>query len=168
MAEGRPKSEPGVVKLELKRLSLAEFVARDPLLETSPLLKAIPQSLRVEFLSKGLPRRLGQSGAIFHKGDMIGPLYLVLRGEVQLANGDGVEIARVNKGEFFGESEVVKPGPARRGAATAASELDFAEFDEAYVASLLKRVPNLRAVLGEVDAMRTQAHTDLDDFLNRW
>ena len=82
----------GQVKVELKRLTLAEFVSRDPLLETSPLLKAIPNSLRPEFLSKGLPRRLGAKGAIFRKGDMVGPFYLVLRGEVQLLNGEGVEL----------------------------------------------------------------------------
>jgi hypothetical protein len=79
-----------------------------------------------------------------------------------------VEAARVGKGEFFGESEVVVPAPARRGGAVAASELDYAEFDADYVASLLKRVPNLRAVMGEVDAARTQANSELDDFLNRW
>jgi CRP-like cAMP-binding protein len=160
--------KPGVMKVELKRLTLAEFVARDPLLETSPLIKAIPQSLRAEFLSKGAPRRLGQHGVIFRKGDMVGPLYLVLKGEVQLLNGENVETARASKGEFFGESELVVPAPARRGGATAATELDYAEFSADYVASLLKRVPNLRAVLGEVDAARTQAQGELDDFLNRW
>jgi CRP-like cAMP-binding protein len=158
----------GLVKLELKRLTLAELVTRDALLETSPLVKAIPQALRAEFLSNGLPRRLGAQGPIFRKGDMVGPLYLVLKGEVQLLNAEGVELARASKGEFFGESEVVSPAPARRGTAVAATELDYAEFDATYVTSLLKRVPSLRAVLGEVDAARTQAHTELDDFLNRW
>ena len=156
------------VKVELKRLTLAEYIARDPLLETSPLLKAVPQALRVELLSKGVPRRLGAQGPIFRKGDMVGPLYLVLRGDVQLLNGEGVELARAAKGEFFGESELVVPAPARRGTAVAASELDYAEFDAAYVASLLKRAPSLRTVLGEVDAARTQANSELDDFLNRW
>jgi CRP-like cAMP-binding protein len=158
----------GQVKVELKRLTLAEFVSRDPLLETSPLLKAIPSSLRPEFLSKGLPRRLGAKGAIFRKGDMVGPLFLVLRGDVQLLNAEGVELARAVKGEFVGESEIVAPAAARRGTAVAATEIDYAEFDAEYVGSLLKRVPNLRTVLGEVDAARAQAHSELDEFLNRW
>lgn len=157
-----------VVQVQLKRLSLAEFIAQDALLETSPLLRAIPGALRDEFLSKAALRRVAKNASIFRKGDMSGPFYLVLRGEVALNNADGLEVHRALKGEFFGESEVVDPSAERRGSAVAATDLDYAEFDPAYLASLLKRVPALRGLLGEVDAGRRQAGGELDDFLNRW
>jgi CRP-like cAMP-binding protein len=156
------------VKVALKRLTLAEFIAQDPLLEHSPLIRAVPASLKAEFLAKAALRRVGKGAAIFRTGDMSGPMYLVLRGEVALSNQAGVEGHRALKGEFFGESEIIDPSPERRGGASAASDLDYAEFDAAYVASLLKRIPNLRGVLGEVDAGRRQANGELDDFLNRW
>jgi CRP-like cAMP-binding protein len=157
-----------VVQVQLKRLTLAEFVAQDPLLETSPLLKAIPKSLMPEFLTKAALRRVAKGAPIYRKGDISGPLYLVLRGEVALQNGSGVEAHRALKGEFFGESELVDPSGERRGGAQAAADLDFAEFSAEYVASLLKRIPNLRGVLGETDAGRRQADGELDDFINRW
>lgn len=156
------------VKVQLKRLTLAEFIAADPLLETSPLLKAIPAAMRPEFLSKATLKRVAKGAPIYRKGDMSGPLYLVLRGEVSLQNGAGAEVHRALKGEFFGESEVVDPSPERRGSASAAADLDFAEFAPDYVTSLLRRIPNLRGVMGETDAGRQQAHGELDDFLNRW
>jgi hypothetical protein len=62
----------------------------------------------------------------------------------------------------------VTPSPARRLNAVTTTEVDFAEFDETYVGSLLKRVPTLRGLLGEVDAGRHQARGELEDFLNRW
>lgn len=156
------------VKVQLKRLTLAEFIAQDPLLETSPLLKAIPSTLRPEFLAKASLRRVAKGAPIYRKGDMSGPLYMVLRGEVSLQNAAGAESHRALKGEFFGESELVDPSPERRAAAVSASELDYAEFAPDYVSSLLKRIPNLRGVLGETDAGRRQQDGELDDFLNRW
>ncbi|MBS2027214.1 MAG: cyclic nucleotide-binding domain-containing protein [Deltaproteobacteria bacterium] len=157
-----------VVQVQIKRLTLAEFIAQDPLLETSLLLKAVPGALRQEFLSKAALKRLGKGASIYRIGEISGPLYLVLKGEVALENAKGVESHRALKGEFFGESEIVDPSPARRGNAVAATDLDFAEFSAEYVASLLKRIPGLRGVLGETDAGRRQADGELDDFLNRW
>jgi CRP-like cAMP-binding protein len=156
------------VQLQLKRLTLAELVGQDPVLAASALLKALPPPLQTEFLSNGTLRRVGSQASIFHKGDMVGPLYLVLRGEVRLINGEGVEVARVIKGEFFGESELLVPGTARRGGAEAATDVDFAEFAPDYVTRMLMRAPSLRILLGRVDAERTRAHSELDDFLNRW
>lgn len=163
-----PDSSRPEVKVQLKRLTLAEFIAQDPLLEHSPLIRAVPATLKPEFLAKATLRRVGKGAAIFRKGDMSGPMYLVLRGEVALSNASGVEGHRALKGEFFGESEIVDPSGERRGGATAATDLDYAEFDAAYVGSLLKRIPNLRGVLGETDAGRRQADGELDDFLNKW
>ena len=156
------------VKVTLKRLTLAEFIAQDPLLETSPLLKAIPKTLMPEFLAKASLKRLAKGAPIYRKGDMSGPLYLVLRGEVALQNATGAEAHRALKGEFFGESELVDPSPERRCGAAAATDVDFAEFTAEYVSSLLKRIPNLRGTLGETDAGRRQQDGELDDFLNRW
>lgn len=162
------RSGPNQVKVALKRLTLAEFVQRDPLLETAPLIGAIPKALRDEFFAKGTPRRVAPGTFIFRAGDMTGPLYLVLRGDVSLTTQAGLESGRVGKGEFFGESELVMPAPARRGNAVAVTEVDFADFSAEFVQSLLKRVPGLRNLLGEVDAGRGQAGGELDDFLNRW
>ena len=157
-----------VVQVQLKRLTLAEFIAQDPLLETSLLLKAVPASMKPEFLAKAALKRVAKGAPIYRKGDMSGPLYLVLRGEVSLQNAAGAEAHRALKGEFFGESEIVEPSQERRGGAQAATDVDFAEFSPDYVSSLLKRIPNLRGTLGETDAGRRQADGELDDFLNRW
>lgn len=159
---------PPVVQVQLKRLTLTELVAQDPLLQSSPLLTAVPASLRAELLEKASLRRVGQGASIYRPGEMSGPLYLVLRGEASLQTGSGVETHRALKGEFFGESELVDPSAERRAGAVAATDLDYAEFDAAYVTSLLRRVPGLRGVLGETDAGRRQASGELDDFLNRW
>jgi CRP-like cAMP-binding protein len=166
---GDPKSTSSPsVQLQLKRLSLHEYVAREPLLLTSLLLRSLPEKTRTELLGKGVPRRAASGTPLFRKGDMVGPLYMVLRGEVHLSDERGVEVARAVQGEFCGESELVRPSPARRQTALASGETDYAEFAADYVAMLLKQLPALRALLGQVDAERSKAQSELDDFLNRW
>ena len=119
-------------------------------------------------MSRGVPRRFGKGAVLYRKGDMIGPFYWILRGEVQLTNEQGVQSGHAVQGEFVGEGELVKPSPARRGTAMALGELDVAEFDPTYIANLLKTQPALKKIFGEADAARAQAQSEMDDFLNRW
>ncbi len=60
--------------------------------------------------------RITSGGVVFEEGEEGGSLYFVRSGEVELARrgaAGALPVARLGKGEFFGEQGVLVPGPRR-------------------------------------------------------
>ncbi len=159
---------PPVVKVELKRLALADFVQTDELLAKSPLFEHLDDVGREFLLANGTPRRFAAGTAIYLQGSEGDSLFLVLRGDVTLRTGrDSVEVGSVRRGEYFGEAEVLDGG-RRRTHAMAATEADVAEFPRPLLLKLFDRYALFRASLQETSKARAQANSELADFLDRW
>ena len=157
-----------VVKVELKRLGLREFIQTDDLLAKSPLFEHLDETGREQLLANGTPRRYPAGTVVYTEGAPGDSLFLVLRGDVMLSSAKhSVEIGSVRQGEYFGETEALRGG-ARTCTAMAVGESDVAEFPRVFLAGLFTRYPLFRAALDETGKARAQADTELADFLNRW
>jgi CRP-like cAMP-binding protein len=161
---------PPIVKVELKRLALREFIRTDALLAKSPLLEHLDERGREVLLSAGTPKRYPAGTQIYVEGSEGDSLFMVLRGDVGLNSGktkDAIEIGSVRRGEYFGESEVLSGG-TRKCNALAVTEADVAEFPRAFLVKLFDRYPLFHASLRETNEARAQVDSELADFLNRW
>jgi CRP-like cAMP-binding protein len=162
------KQQTPVVKVELKRLALNDFVKTDDLLAKSPLLEHLDQRGREVLLANGTTRRFAVRAPVYTQGSEGDSLFLVLRGEIGLTSGkDAIEVGAVRRGEYFGEAEALKPG-RRQCNAVATIEADVAEFPRTLLVKLFERYPLFEASLRETSQARTQADSELTDFLNRW
>jgi len=159
-----------VVKVELKRLGLQDFVNTDDLLAKSPLFQYLDERGRETLLAGGTPRRFAAAAPIFIEASDGDSLFLVLRGDVSLSHGrveGAIEVGSVRRGEYFGETYGREAGK-RRYNAVASTEADVAEFPRELVAKLGDKYPLFGAALRETSQARDQAGSELDDFLNRW
>lgn len=162
---------PGVIKLELKRVDLPELLKFDEMLGTAPVFKACGPQGTARLLAVAQTRRHADGQVIFAEGSPGTSLFVVLRGEVAIGRGQGaeaVEVCTVRKGEFFGEAEVLGPSTNRGTTAIARGQVDVAEFPQSEVAALLKAHFELYGLLRETRDERAKAKDELNDFLNRW
>jgi CRP-like cAMP-binding protein len=156
-----------VVKLDLKRLGLAELVQNDALLASARLFKALGAAETARLLPLGTMRRIPPGGAAFREDSPGDSLFLVLAGEVVLSKGVA-SLATVAKGDFFGEGELLAKGKVRRSAATSLGGADVVEFPAAAVAPLVQKHFQVLALLRETQDARAKKNAELDDFLDRW
>jgi CRP-like cAMP-binding protein len=167
---GEPRSN-GVIRVELKRVDLQELLSLDPLIGKATLFNAIGAADTRRLVAAATPRRFGPGQAIYGEGSAGNSLFLVLRGEVALSRqqgGTSVEIAALQKGEFFGEDEALGPSSVRSQSAAASGTTDVAEFSQAHVTSLARKHLELYSLLRETRDARAKAKDELADFLNRW
>ncbi len=161
----------GVIRVELKRVDLRELLSLDPLVGRATLFGAIGAEDTRRLVAAAKTLRFGPGQAIYGEGSTGNSLFMVLRGEVILSRqqgGTSVEIGTLQKGEFFGEDEVLGPSIVRSQSAAASGAADVAEFSQAHVASLARTHVELLALLRETRDVRARAEDELADFLNRW
>lgn len=156
-----------VIKLELKRVDLQEWIKIDEMLGLAPLFKALGPASTSLLLSKATTRRVQDGQPVFQEGTEGQSLFLVLRGEVMLGRG-AVEICTARKGDFFGEGEVLGPETKRSYSATARGQADLAEFAYADIYALSQKHFEVYGLLRETRDGRAKANDELSDFLDRW
>ena len=112
-------SHEATVRVGLRRVQLLELVCSDPVLRGCALLRPLEPPQLEQLFAGALARRYADGAPVFQEGDVPRALYLVLQGEARVrvrapGAGDGVEVAVVGKGDFFGEAELVDAaaGPA--------------------------------------------------------
>jgi small-conductance mechanosensitive channel len=123
--------------------------------------KTVGEPPRDEQLEAGLRvRDFGAGELVVQEGARIDGLHVVVRGEAQLtvkdARGYPLEVARVGRGEFFGEGSVLAELPSEV-TVTASSDLQLVVASPAAMYRLIGRSPALSRQLGHVMDSRRKA-----------
>jgi CRP-like cAMP-binding protein len=160
-----------LLKLELKRVDLLEWIKIDEMLGIAPLFKALGPASTDQLLSAASTRRVQDGQPVYLEGTSGNSLFLVLRGEAILSRGQGqtaTEVATLHKGDFFGEGEVLGPKTTRSYSARARGQTDLAEMPYTAIYAMTKKHFEVYGLLRETRDAREKAKDDLADFLNRW
>jgi CRP-like cAMP-binding protein len=157
-----------VAKLKLQRLDVCALVSGDELLSRSPLVARLTADGARDLLGTAQLKRYAAGAEVFHEGAPGACVYLVTRGEVELAVGKGppIAVATVCKGDHFGEEMLW--GGHRGFTATALTELEVAEIPRDPLIGAAKSHPPLVDELTRTAAERKKAREELDAFVNRW
>ncbi|MFN6107187.1 MAG: mechanosensitive ion channel domain-containing protein, partial [Planctomycetaceae bacterium] len=135
----------------------------DPVARLSPFtpFKSVGEAPRDEQLEAGLRvRDFGTDELVVREGERIDGLHVVVRGEARLtvkdARGYPLEVARVGRGEFFGEGSVLAELPSEV-TVTATSDLQLVVASPSAMYRLIGRSPALSRQLGHVMDSRRKA-----------
>ncbi|MFN7805022.1 MAG: mechanosensitive ion channel domain-containing protein [Planctomycetaceae bacterium] len=123
--------------------------------------KTLGEPPRDEQLEAGLRvRDFGAGELVVREGERIDGLHVVVRGEAELtvkdARGYPLEVARVGRGEFFGEGSVLAELPSEV-TVTASSDLQLVVASPSAMYRLIGRSPPLSRQLGHVMESRRKA-----------
>ncbi|MFN7770717.1 MAG: mechanosensitive ion channel domain-containing protein [Planctomycetaceae bacterium] len=123
--------------------------------------KSVGEAPRDEQLEAGLRvRDFGTDELVVREGERIDGLHVVVRGEARLtvkdARGYPLEVARVGRGEFFGEGSVLAELPSEV-TVTATSDLQLVVASPSAMYRLIGRSPALSRQLGHVMDSRRKA-----------
>lgn len=170
MADEQREKTP-LVKVELRRVDLAEYVQTDVRLRGCGLLRELGDELAMQFLKAGVLRRFSPRTVLYDQAQRGNSLFWVVKGEAWLAlrvNGQLVDLGPVQRGEVFGESEALGEAETRPWLVRASGQLDVAEFPQEAVRSVGAQAPSLLQHLSDVAARRSHTQADMLVFLNRW
>lgn len=118
-------------------------------MQEMPLFRNVdPKQLKVvSMMGEALTYRAGER--LFEKGDEGDAAYIVVAGEVDVlvpASGGEQEVARLGKGEIFGELAVICDQP-RSTAIAARSDLEVLRLDRNVVMNLIREFPDISVEL---------------------
>ena len=156
-----------VLRLELKRVDLAERVLGDPLLRASPIVRALGEEVVAALLREVRGRRYVDGARLFAEGADGDTLLWILKGMVRLTGKDGLEVGVTAPGEVVGEGTLLNACP-RVFCAQASGECEVLEIPRALLLPHLTEGSPLRTHLEAVHASRTSASAEMADFLDRW
>ena len=163
-------SQTPVVKVELKRADAAELVAANPVLSSSPLMKALGPA-RATVLAGSVLRRYQDKLVLTQQGEEGTSLFFVMKGDVRIfarRDSDSAELGVVHAGEVLGEGEVLAGEGGRRCSAVAQGQVDVLEVPRAALLVGGKLPAAVVAMLETVKQGRVKALDEMSDFLNRW
>jgi len=156
---------PTATEIQVDQQTLSEQGAQRPLeaLAELPALKSLLDSPRDEQLEAGLQQRsFGKGEIITREGQRIDGLHVVVRGTALLTvrnhEGQAMEIARVTRGEYFGEGSVLAELPSEV-TVIAAEDLELVVVSPPAMFRLMGRAPALSRQLGNL--METRRKTVL-------
>ena len=111
-------------------------------------------------LSGGTLRQYARGEQVVKEGQRLHGLHLIVAGKVVLSasNGAGhdVEIARLERGEFFGEKSILASAPSDA-TGTALEDLEVLVLDSASVSKLIEQTPYFSQQIGGVMESRRRA-----------
>ncbi|MGZ4689945.1 MAG: Crp/Fnr family transcriptional regulator [Acidimicrobiia bacterium] len=118
----------------------------------SPLLAALPEAERREFLTLAHRRRFAKGEVLFHEGDPGDALHILVKGHVAVRIstplGDIAMLRILRPGEFFGELSVISPGP-RNATAVALDPVETMTVHKTQLDELLARRPTVNLIVTE-------------------
>jgi CRP-like cAMP-binding protein len=160
-----------LVRMELKRVDLVDYVQADVRLRGSGLLRELNDATMAELLQDCKLRRFSPRTMLFDQADQGSSLFWVIKGEAWLArrvDDELVDLGPVQRGEVFGEAEALGETDARPWIARASGELDVAEFPREVVKGIGAKAPALLGYLQKVKARRSATQSEMLNFLQRW
>ncbi|HYX91998.1 MAG TPA: mechanosensitive ion channel family protein [Myxococcaceae bacterium] len=129
------------------------------LLQSIDLLALLPPDLLRALAREAVPRRFGQNERVITQGDEGNSFYVVAEGSVSVRVGlPEVEVARLERGQYFGEMSLLT-GEPRAASVIAAEDTLLLEISRPIFARILGQVPELAAALADLLARR---RTELD------
>ncbi len=154
---------PTATEIQVEQRVLAEASAIRPLesLAELPAFKTLLDAPADEQLEAGLQQRsFGRGEVIAREGQRIDGLHVVVRGTAVLTvrnhEGQSLEIARVGRGEYFGEGSVLAELPSEV-TVTAGDDLELVVVTPSAMFRLMGRTPTLSRQLGNL--METRRKT---------
>ena len=111
-------------------------------------------------VSGGVVKHYARGEQVVREGQPLSGLHLIVRGRVALSArntaGADVEIARLERGEFFGEKTLLSSAPSEA-TATALDDLELLVLESDLVHALIEETPNLSHQIGGVMETRRKA-----------
>jgi hypothetical protein len=111
-------------------------------------------------ISRSSVRKYARGERVVKQGQRLAGLSLIIRGKVALsvrdAAGNDVEIARLERGEFFGEKSLLSAAPSDE-TVTALEDLELLVLESESVHSLFELTPHLARQIGGVMEARRKA-----------
>ena len=128
-------------------------------LQNVPVFVPLDRDELEELARDAVVQQFGKGERIVHQGDPGDALYVITEGAaiVTLAGEAGAEkeVARVGRGEFFGEMALLT-GEARSASVTAVEDLEVLAIYKEALGSLLQRRPKLAEEIAEIAEARRQ------------
>jgi small-conductance mechanosensitive channel len=113
-----------------------------------------------QHISRSSVRKYAYGERVVKEGQRLVGLHLIIRGRVALsirdADGNEVEIARLERGEFFGEKSLLSAAPSDA-TVTALEDLELLVLESESVHSLIEHTPHLARQIGGVMEARRKA-----------
>jgi CRP-like cAMP-binding protein len=130
-------------------------------MQEMPLFRNVdPKQLKVvSMMGEALTYREGER--LFEKGDEGDAAYVILEGEIDVlapANGGEQAVARLGKGEIFGELAVICDQP-RSTAIAARTDLEVLRLDRNVVLNLIREFPDISVELVRILGKRLEQTT---------
>jgi CRP-like cAMP-binding protein len=160
-----------LVRVELKRVDLSEYVRGDVRLRGCGILRELGEDAVTELLKTAMLRRFSPRTVLFDQADRGDSLFWVLKGEAWLAMRTAkelVDLGPVQRGEVFGEAEALGEADSRAWLVRASGELDVAEFPREAVQAVGAHSPSILNNLREVRARRQATQAEMLAFYNKW
>src|SRR5438874_1104181 len=133
-------------------LDLAEMA------KVSRIFEALDAGARRKLLDLSHKLHVKAGEAICREGEPGSEFFVISSGEVQVSC-DGLEgakeVARLHKGEFFGEMAALN-GDLRTATCVAATDVDLVSFPLAAVEKILAQYPAAREMLHQVGVLRSE------------
>lgn len=150
----------------------SELEAADELPLPADILRVFPRfgldaiDMSGRHVSRSEVKRYARGEWVIRVGERLAGIHLVLNGEATLSAldlaGREVEIARVSRGEFFGEQSLVSGGSSEL-AVVAARDLELLILDSDGLQAMLERTPQLSREIALVMETRRKAIARLRD-----
>lgn len=111
-------------------------------------------------ISGGVVKYYARGEQVVREGQTMPGLHLIVRGRVKLTarapGGHEVEIARIERGEFFGEKSLLSSAPSDA-TVTALEDLELLVLESDAVHALIEKTPQLWQRIGDVMEFRRRA-----------
>src|SRR5262249_39777851 len=119
----------------------------------------LPEATLERLSSRLKPIAAAADQSVFSAGDPGDRFYIVERGEVHVVDGDGVMVARIGEGGYFGEIALVRDVPRTAGV-RAPAEADLLALDrDEFIAAVTGHAPSAAAAEAVVSARMTGLRT---------
>jgi CRP-like cAMP-binding protein len=165
-----PDDPPNIamLRIDLAKVELADFVQKDELLWRAPLLNCFGEVDRLELLRQSSVCSAEGGQTLIEEDTTPAGLHLVLDGSLVLAtNAGSIDLATLGKGDFFGLGALFPE--AVRPAAIAASEgVRTALMPPAFFIQRVRSVAALGKLLAKVAKERLERSRECSEFLDMW
>jgi len=123
----------------------------------SPILAALTETERREFLTLAHRRRFAKGEVLFHEGDPGDTMHLLVKGHVAIRIstplGDVATLRILRPGEFFGELAIISPSP-RSATVVALDVVETLAVHKSQLDELRARLPAVDGVV--IEALATE------------
>ncbi len=133
--------------------------ARLALLRGVPFMAPLPEATLERLTSRLEPIAVAADQTVFSAGEPGDRFYVVERGEVEVVDADGLSVARIGEGGYFGEIALVRDVPRTAGIRAPADAGLLALDRDEFIAAVTGHAPSAAAAEAVVSARMTGLRT---------